>query len=81
MDESKSTRQLRFRLMLGEKCQIIQKRIEDEKIKWNNFDSPILTENYLTLMEKRFSLSGTFSQDSFIGNPPENPERSARTKH
>ena len=45
------------------KCQIIQKRIEDGKVKLKNFDSPILTENYLELMENRLSSSGMFSQD------------------
>ena len=46
-------------LSLGN-CQIIQKRIEDGKIKLKNFDSPILTENYMELMENRLSSSGIF---------------------
>ena len=38
-------------------CQNIQKRIKDGKIKLKKFDSPILTENYMELMEKRLGSS------------------------
>ena len=34
-----------------ERCKSIQKLIEDGMIKLKNCDSPILTENYLELME------------------------------
>ena len=72
VDESKSTCLLKFRLMLGE-CQIIQKRIEGAKIKLKNFDSPILTD--------QSSSSGIFPRPYVIGDPPEDPERLARSKH
>ena len=75
VDESKSTCLLIFRLMLGEECQIIQKRIEDGKIKLKNFDSPILTENYLELMGNRLSSSGIFHRTYVILGPPEDPKR------
>ena len=42
VDERKSTRLLRFRLMLGED---VRARIKDGNIKLKNFDSPTLTEN------------------------------------
>ena len=62
VDESKSTRLLRFRLLLGED-RSIQKRTKDGKIFLKNFDSPILTQNYLEWMENRLRSSGIFSQD------------------
>ena len=46
-----------------EKCQIIQKRIEDGKIKLKNFNSSLAIENDLGLMENRLRSSGVFSQD------------------
>ena len=60
VDESKSTRPLRFPSYAWRKC---QKRIEDGKIK-NKINNPILTENYKELLENRLSSSGIFSQDS-----------------
>ena len=46
--------------------QIIQKRIKGEKIKLKIFDSPILTENYLELMEDRLSSRRIFSRTCVI---------------
>ena len=43
-----------------EKCQIIQKLIEDGMVNLKNFDSPILTENFSELMENRLSSSVIF---------------------
>ena len=65
VEESKSMRLLRFRLVLGANgWQIVQKRIKDGKLSWRIFDSPILTECQLELMENRLSSSGMFAQDS-----------------
>ena len=61
-------------------CQIIQKHIEDGKIKCKNFDSPILAENYLELMENYVSSTGMFPGTYLSGDSPEDPERSA-SKH
>ena len=66
VDESKSARLLRFRTCAWGTCQSFQKRIKDGKIKLKNFDSPILTKNYLELMENRLSSCGIFSQDLLL---------------
>ena len=44
-------------------CKSIKKRTKDGMINLKNFNNPILTENYLELMENRLSSSGIFSQD------------------
>ena len=38
-------------------------QIEDGKVKWNNFNKLILTENYLELMENRLRSTRICSQD------------------
>ena len=58
-----------------------QKRTNDGMINSKSFDSPLLAENYLALMEHRLSSSGIFPRAYFIGDPPEDPRRSARSKH
>ena len=58
VDVSRSTRLLRFRLMLGE----ISEANQRWKFKLKNFDSPKLTENYyLELMENRLRSRRIFS--------------------
>ena len=44
-------------------CKSIQERTKDRKINSKNFNSPVLTENYLESMEIRSTSSGTFSQN------------------
>ena len=59
-DTYTSTRTLRTQnSCVARKCQIIQKRIEDENVKLNNFECPILTE-FLGIDENRLSSSGIF---------------------
>ena len=62
-------------------CKSIQKRINDGKINLKSFDNPILTENYLVSMEKRWSSSGIFFRTSDIGDPPQDPKRLERSEH
>ena len=45
------------------KFQILQKQIEDGKVKCNNFNKPVLTVNYFEMMEHRLCSGGMFSQD------------------
>ena len=45
------------------KCQILQKQIEDGKVKWKSLNGPILSDNNLEVMDNRLSSSGIFSQD------------------
>ena len=67
--------------MLGEDAGAFRSDPKMEKMNSKNFDSSILKENHLESMEKRLRSSGIFSQDYFIGDPLEHPERSARSKH
>ena len=46
-----------------ESCQIIQKRTEDGKVKWQIFNCPLLVKNYWEEMENQLSSSGILSQD------------------
>ena len=48
---------------LGKKVRSFRSESKMGKIKLKNFDSPILTENYLELMENRLSSSGIFPKD------------------
>ena len=54
--------------------------MEDGNVKLKNFNSPIHTEN-LVSMEIRLRSSGLFSRTHVIGNSPENPDKLARSKH
>ena len=63
-----------YRFVFGGKCQIIQKLIEDGKIKYKNFDCPVAAESCLGLMEY-------FLRTYVIGDPPEDPGGLARSKH
>ena len=63
VDESKSTRLLRFRLVLGEDARIFRSKPKMEGATRRMSDSPVLTENYLELMENWSSSSGIFTQD------------------
>ena len=63
MDESKRARLLRFRSMLGTSVRSFRSKSKMGKIKYQNFEYPILTEKYLELMENRLSSSGIFAQD------------------
>ena len=60
-----------------EKWWILQMHIEDEKVKWKNFNKLILTENYVELMENRLSSSGIFPRTYAIGN--QSSENSRKT--
>ena len=51
--------------------------IEDEKVKWKNFNKLIFTEDYLELMENRLSSSGIFPRTYAIGN--QSSENSRKT--
>ena len=64
MDESNKYASPQIPSHVWGKCQIIQKLIKVGKLNSKNFDSPILAENYLELMENRLSSSGISSQDS-----------------
>ena len=64
-----------------EKCQCIQKRTMDGMLNSNNFNCPILAQNYLESMENWLSSSGIFSRTYFIGDHPEDPKESARSEH
>ena len=81
MDESKNTRLLRFRLVASGRCKNTQKRTKDGILNSKNFDSPILTENYLELMENQLSSSGIFPRTYFIGDPPEHPKDTCKFKN
>ena len=62
------------------RCKSIQKRTKDGMLN-SSFDSPFLKANELELMENRLSSSGIFPRTHFIGDLPEDPKRSARSKH
>ena len=51
-----------------------------EKVKWKNFNKPILTENYLELMENRLSSSGLFSQDLRHWKSSKRPTKTCKNK-
>ena len=74
VDESKSTRLLCFRLVLGGKCQIIQRANRRWKIQVEEFRLPVLAENYLGLMEY-------FLRTYVTGDLPEDPGGPAKSKH
>ena len=61
-------------------CKSIQKRTKDGMINLKNFNNPILTENYLELMEKRLSSSGIFPKTYFIGDPPDDTKKTCKIK-
>ena len=63
VDKIKSTCLLRFRLKFEKNVRSFRSESKMGKSKLKNFDSPILTKNYLELMENRLSSSGIFSQD------------------
>ena len=67
-------------LCLG-KWRILQMHIEDEKVKWKNFNKLILTENYVEMMENRLCSSGIFSQDLRHWKSILRKERLERAKH
>ena len=77
-----STRMLRFRLMLGANFRSVRSKSKmggsSKRISTVRFLQRI---NNLELMENRLSSSGIFPSTYVIGNPPENPERSARSKN
>ena len=74
VDEDRSTSLFRFRLVFGENVRSI--RSKGQVKKFQQSDSYI--ESF-GVMENR--LSGIFSRTYVIGNVPENPERSSRSKH
>ena len=82
VNESKSTRLLRFRLlMLGENVRSFRSESKMRKSSWRVSTVQFLAENYLELMENRLSSSGIFPWTCVIGDPPEDPERRlARSK-
>ena len=80
VDESESTRLLRFRLMLGENVRSLRSKSEMGK------SSEISTVRFIQRIiwswwKADWVRVAYFPMTYVIGNPPKNPERSASSKH